>query len=258
MKSSEEQLQDHKRKSRHRLIGACIVVLAAVIVVPWLTSTPPEEAEPVRPFIVPPAAPEIVAPADSPSDLFAATDGTAQSPEMLNPSDELAQANGSASVVEDDTPTELMLDPIPQPEPEPTKPADKPTPPQAKADTEKPKPKPAEKPVQKTIKERTDDGSVALALLEGRTPPTQKAPAADSGIRFIVQIASLASESEAQSRRQQLVAAGITDAFVAKGNVDGRTTYRVRVGPFSSRESAQAAQTRLRSLGYSDSFIAKQ
>ena len=73
-----------------------------------------------------------------------------------------------------------------------------------------------------------------------------------------MQIASLASESEAQSRRQQLVAAGITDAFVAKGNVDGRTTYRVRVGPFSSRESAQAAQTRLRSLGYSDSFIAKQ
>jgi DedD protein len=119
------------------------------------------------------------------------------------------------------------------------------------------KPKAAEKPAAKhepkPTAERTDDGSVAIALLEGRTP-SQPAKAASKG-NFTLQIAAYTSDKDAQTRRERLVAAGVTNAYVENAVSGGKTTYRLRVGPFPSREAAQAAQARLRALGYDNGFI---
>lgn len=134
-----------------------------------------------------------------------------------------------------------------------------------KAEEAKRKAEEAKKTAQKhknanTIREenRTDDGSVALALLEGKTPPAAKSnstphssnnTAAKSG-SYSVQVASFSSMDDARTQRDKLSASGVSNAFVQSANVNGRPTYRLRVGPFTSQEAAQAALTRLRGLGH--------
>lgn len=106
-----------------------------------------------------------------------------------------------------------------------------------------------------TIREenRTDDGSVALALLEGKQPPAKssssKASTAKSG-KYSVQVAAYTSMDDARAQRDKLSASGVSNAFVQSATVNGRQTYRLRVGPFTSQEAAQAALTRLRGLGH--------
>src|SRR5699024_1362605 len=105
---------------------------------------------------------------------------------------------------------------------------------------------------------RTDDGSVAIALLEGRSPSaSDDKPAADTG-NFVLQIAAYTSSDDANSRRDKRQAEGVSNAFVEEANPGGKSTWRLRVGPFPTREAAQAAQTRLRALGYENSFISSK
>jgi DedD protein len=117
---------------------------------------------------------------------------------------------------------------------------------------------------------RTDDGRRALALLEGRqdsgrpdagrqnsmtAPP--RAPNPSKG-NFVLQIAAYTTQHDAALRRDQLHAAGVTNAYVQEVNLAGKQQYRLRVGPFPSSATAQAAQARLRTLGYDNGFIASQ
>ncbi|WP_353153462.1 SPOR domain-containing protein [Pollutimonas bauzanensis] len=247
--SSESQANDLRGRARRRLIGALALVLAAVIVVPMLfdSSVPPEQISTpvVVPAIVPPVTPE------------------ANEPQVPVQPDPAASGN-----IGTDTPAGVPADPAPDttvtmppdsviastPEPSPAAAAPEP------AAEPKPKPKPAEKPVAKPepkpkpAADRTDDGSVALALLEGRTPEKKAAAPASKG-NFILQIAAYTNDKDAQTRRDRLVSSGVTNAYVENAASGGKTTYRLRVGPFPTREAAQAAQARLRALGYDNGFI---
>lgn len=102
---------------------------------------------------------------------------------------------------------------------------------------------------------RTDDGSVALALLEGKTPSAKSSSKAkDSSTKsgkYSVQLAAYTSMDDARAQRDRLSSSGVSNAFVQTAMVNGRQTYRLRVGPFTSQEAAQAALTRLRGLGHS-------
>jgi len=239
---SEAHAEDLRGRARQRLIGALALVVAAVVVVPMLIKSEPEQ--PAQTPVVVPAIPPVPEPSIA-----------AGEPPL--PDSDAAQ--GELSV---DTPA------LPVPEPiEPAAPgqaaseqaaADTKPEPQSSAEAEpEPKPKPESKPESKpksAASERTDDGSVAIALLEGREP----SPAASSKGNFVVQIAAYTSQKDAQARRDSLVSAGVTNAYVESASPDGKTTYRLRVGPFPTREAAQAAQTRLRSLDYVNSFISTQ
>jgi DedD protein len=105
---------------------------------------------------------------------------------------------------------------------------------------------------------RSDDGALALALLEGRQSPAATSKSRPARGHFVLQVASYAAQAEAQGRRDQLHEAGVTNAFVEPAAIGGKQQYRLRVGPFPSREAAQAAQARLRTLGYDNGFIASQ
>src|SRR5690606_1619144 len=121
---------------------------------------------------------------------------------------------------------------------------------------EEKKREPQERPARET--QRTDDGSVALALLEGRDPaearPSRQAAQGD----YVLQIAAYSTERDAQIRRDRLVEAGVTNAYVESGVSGGKTTYRLRVGPFPTHDAAQAAKARLRALGYDNGFISSK
>lgn len=234
-----------RQRARHRLIGALALVLAAVIVVPMLVGTDPEAPAPVPQVVQAPIPPL---------------------PEPITPETVGQPASGGQVAV-----APPVESPLPTPEPVPAQPpaAVPPptttTPPPA-AGTTRPTTPPAEPAARPTTPDkpaanRTDDGAVALALLEGRraqpAAPAERPAAASKG-NFVLQIVALSSDSEAQNRRAQLVSAGVTNAYVETATANGKSTYRLRVGPFPTREAAQAAQTRLRALGYDNSFISSK
>lgn len=236
---------DLRGRARRRLIGALALVVAAVIVVPELITS--DSDQPVETPIVVPAVPPIPEPSVAVNDPLSASQPTVDNefivdtpalplPDSVASDDTLAQAPGDTDQPASPSEPEAKPDPTPKPQPE-TKPA-------SPAETKSP------------VADRTDDGSVAIALLEGRQPASP--PAAATRGNFVVQIAAYSSRQDAEARRNSLVSAGVTNAYVESANPDGKATYRLRVGPFSTREAAQAAQTRLRSLDYTTSFIATQ
>ena len=252
---TEAQLRELRVKARRRLIGALALVLVAVIVVPWLFDEPVSD-DTHAPIVVP--AP------------------VASLPPAAEPDATLPDGGTVSGDVQDDTvvngpATPAPADPVPAPapapaptepphvqpaEPAPEKPATTPAKPaNERPAVEKPAEKPAEKPPAKpTPSDRTDDGSVALALLEGKSPaPSKPAPAASGS--YYLQVAAYTAEQDALARRDSLRQAGVTDAYVESGQSNGRTVYRLRVGPFGSHEAAQAAQARLRALGYQNGLI---
>lgn len=259
--SSEAHAEDLRGRARRRLIGALALVVAAVIIVPMLVTTEPEEPAPT-PVVVPgiPPMPEPgVAALDPNAGTSEANGGVIEdtepvpAPEPITGQDDPALAAADepagAAPVAPEPATEPTTEPADSSQPEPaTPPKPEPAP--------KPQPKPQAKPEPKSqISERTDDGSVAIALLEGRSPPAQAAPERGN---FVLQIAAYTSEKDAEDRRSKLAAAGVTNAFVQAATSGGKPTYRLRVGPFPTRDAAQAAQTRLRALGYDNSFISSK
>ncbi|MGX5660376.1 SPOR domain-containing protein [Castellaniella ginsengisoli] len=237
-------------------------MLAAFIVVPWLFDEPvPDDAQ--APIVVPAPVAGLPPAADLPAAQPDAASGAA------------ADAHPAA------TPPAAVAEPSPAPAPAQSPaataapaPAAPPTQP-ARASPEPAREKPAAEPAKtaepakatdrtgaekpaagRAPADRTDDGSVALALLAGKAPSSARAesrPAA--GGRYYLQVAAYTTEQDAQARRDSLRQAGVTDAYVERGQSNGRTVYRLRVGPFGSHEAAQAAQTRLRALGYQNGLI---
>lgn len=243
--SSEAQVNELRGRARRRLIGALALVVAAVIIVPMLLDTSPEPAQPQTPIVVPAIVPptpalDPVAQPDNTGDQSSGVvaESPLPTPDAAGAIDQVAQADTTS-------PTEAPATPAPKPAPVVT-----PKAPEKHVEA-KPTPEPKQKPAQ-----RTDDGSVAIALLEGRTPP--KPSVETSKGSFVLQIAAYTTDKDAQSRRDRLVSSGVTNAYVETASSGGKSTYRLRVGPFPSREAAQAAQTRLRALGYDNGFISSK
>jgi DedD protein len=248
--SSEAQATELRGRARRRLIGALALVLAAVIIVPMLfDSTEPENevsTPVVVPAVVPPTAESNLAAAPSTPDpaVDNATPGAPVGDSAAAPPVDAATPADTAPAADATVPDPATTTPAP---PEPAQPADaKPKPAEKPEPRNEPKPKPSA--------ERTDDGSVAIALLEGRTP-SKSAPAPAAKGNYILQIAAYTNDKDAQSRRDKLVSSGVTNAYVENATSGGKATYRLRVGPFPTRDAAQAAQARLRALGYDNGFI---
>lgn len=247
--SSDDQLIEMRNKARRRLIGAVVLVLAAIVVIPIFLSeqTVPESEQVVSviPSIIPPSEEQYRLSESLEQPIFERSVVDGIEDEGLIESDvELAVVEPPAWI-EPEIELKAEPEPVAAPKPEP-KPAPKPV-----------EPKPAPKPKPKPESSRSDDGSVAIALLEGRTPPptsTAESNKAQQG-SFVLQIGAYSSRNDADARRTKLVAAGVSNAYVETATVSGKAAYRLRVGPFPSRQAVQAAQTRLRSLGYENSFV---
>jgi len=245
--SSEAQAEELRVRARRRLIGALVLVLTAVIFVPMLFDSPPEE-EIASPVVLPehippiPSEPQVALAPEPPS----AAAGSVQTPSPVG-----ADTPAGTDAVTPEAPaaeTPQVPEPVaPEPEPEPQR-AEAP-----RTETPRQETKPPAR------AERTDDGSVALALLEGRgapaKTPSDSKPAAPSSGSFVLQVAAYTSDADAQARREKLVAAGVTNAYVEQAVANGKTAHRLRVGPFPTREAAEAAQARLRQLGYNNGLI---
>lgn len=224
-----ESMEVVRKRAKHRLIGASVLVLVGVAGFPLLFDTQPRPIavdipieipgkNTVKPLVMP-AKPEAVA------DLPAGT-ATVAAASSLTPKEEILADKKSAlpAAVPATTASAVTNSDA--------KPAEKPelkTEPKAES---KPESKPVAKP---------DDGARAKALLDGQTA------AAPAEGRFVVQVGAFADADKAKEVRQRLEKAGLKTYTQIAETKDGKR-IRVRVGPFANKTEADKAASKIKTL----------
>lgn len=272
-----ESVEAMRRRARHRLIGAAVLVLAGVIGFPLLFDTQPRPIPVDIPIEIPDrdnAAPVVVPGANAVGGV-AASNGQVTARASLGDGEEEIPSRGVAPApapapkpAAPETaapapviaaPAPAVVPPAPKPEPKPeARPERKPEPkPEAKPEPKpepkhKPEAKPEPKPEPKHKPEpgKSDEAARARALLEGRSAPAASAgdSASAGNERFIIQIGAFAEASKANEIKSKLGGAGLNAFTQTVDTKDGKRT-RVRVGPFSSRADADKAAARVKGLG---------
>ncbi len=203
-----------RRRARHRLIGASVLVLLGVVGFPLLFDTQPRPISVDIPIEIP--AKNTPAPAVKPPPATAAAPAAA--PAVAKPPAPSVEARETLGAREEVV--EATAPPKPAAEPAKAAPA---------------------------------DADRARALLEGKTatPPaaTAAAPAtAAAAERLVVQVGAFSEEAGARSVRQKLEAAGLKTYTHVAETSEGRR-IRVRLGPYNSRAEADKAAARVKTLG---------
>lgn len=231
--SPTESIETMRRRARHRLIGAVVLVLAGVIGFPLLFDTQPRpvavdlpieipdrnKVKPLPPL--PPAAPaaagKVVGPAAAPA--APAVPATPAAPPVAH-----TEPDKPAVVAKAPEPAFKPVDPAKAAKPE-TRPAE--SRPEAR-------PEPAAK--------APADGAKALALLEGRTVDA----AVESG-RFVVQVGAFSDPAKAREARLKVERAGLKTYTHVAETKDGKR-IRVRTGPYGTRAEADRAAEKIKGL----------
>lgn len=238
-----ENIEVVRRRARHRLIGAVVLVLVAVVGFPLLFDTQPRPVAVDTPIVIPDrqTTPPLASGAPVPASQAPA--------KPLLPASEPVTAQASLDVREE---VVLPASPaVPPPQAEPAKVS----PPVAKATDKEPASKP-EVPAAAPVKadkpapaaKAKDDGDKAQALLEGKPPG--KAPAG----RVVIQVGAFSDPAKVREVRSKLERAGVT-TYTQVVERDGKSTTRIRVGPYESREEADKVAARIRKLDLPVSFL---
>ena len=218
---SGESIELVRRRARHRLIGAVVLVLMAVVGFPLLFDTQPRPVAVDTPILIPDR------PSTSPLNVAQTLPSDAAPAKPLLPEPKALPAQAGLDVNEE--PVQADPPAAVQPKPSAGKPEDRP----ATSKNDKLEPASVVKP--------KDDGNKARALLEGK-------PAAAVGERLVVQVGAFTDAAKVREVRRKLEQAGVSTFTQVVDGKDGKSTTRVRVGPFISREEADKAAVRIRKL----------
>jgi DedD protein len=212
-----ESIEAMRRRARHRLIGAALLVLIGVIGFPLLFDTQPRPIAVDIPIEIPDRnkVKPLAAPAPPATQSPVVSGPVTVAPTPAAPPEKIAVAPQAAPAAAG--PEAPVTRPEAKPEPEPSAVA-------------KPAPK-------------TDDGAKAKALLEGK--PLQVAAAAEG--RFVVQVGAFADPAKARAARLKAERAGLKTYTNVADTKEGKRV-RVRVGPFVTRAEADKAAGKLKGL----------
>ena len=224
-----ESVEVMRKRAKHRLIGAAVLVLIGVVGFPLLFDTQPRPIPvnipieiPAKGTVKPLVIPVPTAPAEK------VTDAASLAPkEEILPSIQVPDIVETApTAIKKEAKPDAKAEPKPEPKVEP-----------------KVEPKIASK-----VPVASNDASRASALLNGKTPPpAAKAVVAGAEGRVVVQVGAFADAAKAHEVRLKLEKAGLkTYTQVADTNSGKRT--RVRVGPFVSRAEAEKAASKIKTL----------
>ncbi len=225
--ASPDSVDVIRKRAKHRLIGASVLVLVGVLGFPLLFDTQPRPIAIDIPIEIPGknSVKPLVMPAKSEANVSAGPVGAAPAPVAAPPvaaalptpapaaSSEKVAAASSLSSEE-----EILTDPKPE-----TKVAAKPAAP-------------------------LDDGARAKALLDGQTAANAAVPAsaAVEG-RMVVQVGAFADPDKAREVRLKLEKAGLKTYIQVAETKDGKL-IRVRVGPFATKAEADKAASKIKAL----------
>jgi DedD protein len=234
-----ESIEALRRRARHRLIGAAVLVLAGVVGFPLLFDTQPRPLSVDIPIEIPDR--NKVAPLPPLPAAPAAQGKVGQAPAPAPAAAPKPAAEAAAAAVADTKPA---------PEPKPAAaPAPAPAEKAAKAEPAPDKTPPEKTAADKTAKaepaapkkpEATADAARAKALLEGKTVDA-------SAGRFVVQVGAFAEKDKAHQAQVKLDRAGLKN-YTQVAETSGGKRIRVRAGPFATRAEADQAAAKIKSL----------
>ena len=226
-----ESVDAMRRRARHRLIGASVLVIVGVVGFPLLFDTQPRPVSVDIAVDIPDRAtakPLVDTSKQKPLSAAAGLDAKeevvpdikaeakpepkAQAKVDVKPEAAVAAAAGAAAVA--------AVVPKAETKPEP-----------AKADN-----KPAVKPEVKTAEAKAD-----------AKPATKPADSKDPGARFVVQAGTFSEDGKLRETRSKLEKAGITTYTQVIESKEGRRV-RVRVGPFTNRDEADKVARKMKQL----------
>ena len=211
-----ESVEALRRRARHRLIGAAVLVLVGIVGFPLLFDTQPRPIAVDIPIEIPDRAKAKPLPAPpQPHAQGAVTEATPPAATKVAAASATTPANTTA-------PTPAAAAPAP----EPAKPAA----------VQQAKVEPAPKPVE-----------AARPAKESARAADAKPSATQADGRFIVQVGAFSDVRKAREARQGVEKAGLKTYTQVADTGDGRR-IRVRVGPFSSRADADKAASRIKEL----------
>lgn len=233
---SDEEIQ-LKRRARRRLIGAVVLVMAIIVVLPMVLDSEPKTSEQ-----------EVKVQIPSPDS------GTFTSKIVPFPAASEKAAAKPASAPAAEGPKSVPAVPPPAEKPAVAKETPKETPKQEAAKAEAPKP---------TLKAETElpKAPAKPAVKESAKPVAKPKPAAKESAKlakgkFVVQVIALADAARAKQMQGQIAAAGIKSYTEVVKTAKGDVT-RVRAGPFATRQQAEKAREQLKALGMSGNIATK-
>lgn len=218
--SPAESIEAVRRRARHRLIGAVVLVLLGVIGFPLLFDTQPRPVAVDIPIEIPDR--NKVKPLPAPVQAPQAAGKVTQAP---------ASAPVPAASMITESRSEAGLSPASAPKAE-AKPAE----PVAKVE-----PAPEKKPeVKAEAKPKAAESAKAHALLESKTVEGGSA-------RYVVQVGAFAEKDKARQVQQKLERAGLRN-YTNVAETKNGTRIRVRAGPFATRAEADKAAEKIKGL----------
>ena len=218
-----ESVDALRRRARHRLIGASVLVVLGVVGFPLLFDTQPRPVSVDIAVDIPDrATAKPLVDTSTPKPLSASAgldakeevvpDAKAEAKPDVKPETAMAAAAGAAAVAavvpKAETKSEL-----------------------AKADN-----KPAVKPEVKAAEVKAD-----------AKPATKPSDSKDTGARFVVQAGTFSDDGKLRETRNKLEKAGITTYTQVIESKEGRRV-RVRVGPFTKRDDADKMANKIKQL----------
>jgi DedD protein len=255
-----ESVEAMRKRAKHRLIGAVVLVLIGVVGFPLLFDTQPRPIAvdipieiPGKNSVKPPAIPAptqapaaAVTPSPAPAEKVAAASSLAPREEIVSSKPEPVQEASAPPAIKNEA------------KPAPKAEAKNESTGEPKA-LDKPHPKPPVKAESKAVTKPStgeDDGARAIALLNGTAQQqrTPKPASADGDARVVVQVGAFADAAKAQEARVKLEKAGLKTYTQVADTKDGKRT-RVRVGPFASKAEAEHAVGKIKSLGLSAAVL---
>jgi DedD protein len=220
--SQTDSVEVIRRRAKHRLIGASVLVLAGVIGFPLLFDTQPRPIavdipieipgkNAVKPLVLP-AKPDAGKPSAATvpaADKIAATSSLSAKEEIL------PEKKAAAGAV----PTPVAIK------------KEAPAVPRAEARAEP--------------KATQEEGARAKALLNAQ--PVSSAAKAHADGRLVVQVGSFSDATKARETRLKLEKAGLKSYSQRYETRDGKR-FRVRVGPFATKAEAEKAASKIKAL----------
>jgi DedD protein len=219
-----------RQRAKHRLIGAGVLVLAAVVVFPLLFDTQPRPIPVDIPIEIPSrqGVKPLSKAAAVPSDPIGADGSLSQREELVAPAVKAVPVPAAPKPTEEPPTAQAVQTPVvAAPAPVIKKPLPVAVPAPSGADAK--------------------ESARAQALLEGRD-------GAKAVERFIVQVGAFADAVLAQQARVKLERAGLKTYTHVANTPDGKRT-RVRLGPFASRAEAEKAAAKAKAAGLAPAVL---
>ena len=246
--SAPETADVVRKRAKHRLIGAAVLVLAGVVGFPLLFDTQPRPVAADIPIEIPgkgTVKPLVIAPSPATSTKPAADKSSSDKSSSEKTPPEKITADASLAPKEEILSSKQA---VAQEKPAPTAIKNE-AKPEAKAEPKvvaKTEPKPESKPAAKPA--AGDDSDRASALLNGSSAAKPAAPPATAAeTRLIVQVGAFADADKAREARIKLEKAGLKTYTQVADTKDGKRT-RVRVGPFATKADAEKAASKIKTL----------